>query len=155
MSPELSTFLLGASPIGENRLAIPWGMTVGGLSAAETFFWAVLGNILAVVLITFLLTPVTNFARKNWPWLDRFFEKLFKKTRHKHSHRFNRWGALFLIFFVAIPLPGSGGHTGAMVAWLFGVPPKVAIPLVALGVILAGVIVLGITTGAITLVGLL
>lgn len=151
MSSEFITFLIGASPVGENRAALPWGMTFGELSASEAFFWSALGNIAAVIALTFLYGPVSNFARKYWPWLDRLLTKIFKKTRHKHSHRFNRWGALFLIFFVSIPLPGSGGHTGALVAWLFGVPPKIAIPLVSLGVILAGVVVLAITTGALTL----
>ena len=52
-----------------------------------------------------------------------------------------------MVILVAIPIPGSGGYTGSLVAWLFGVKPKVAIPLIALGVFFAGLIVLGLTNG--------
>ena len=151
MPPELITFLIGASPIGEDRLAIPWGMTFGDLSIAEAFFWGVLGNICAVILVLLLLKPLTNFAQKHSPLLDRLLKKIFEKTRHKHGANFYRFGAIFLIFFIAVPLPGSGGYTGALVAWLFNVPRKIAIPLVSFGTVLAGLIVLGITTGALTL----
>jgi len=50
---------------------------------------------------------------------------------------------------VAIPLPGSGGWTGVLVAWLFGVEKKWAIGLISLGILLAGLLVAGVTTGAI------
>ena len=55
------------------------------------------------------------------------------------------------MILVAIPLPGSGGFTGALVAWLFGVKPKIAIALISLGIFFAGLLMLGITNGMIAL----
>jgi len=151
MSSEIITFLLGATPVGEARVAIPWGMTFGGLLPAEAFFWGVLGNICAIVAITFLLKPIADFARKNSKILDHFFIKLFKKTRKEHSKRFERFEELLIILLVAIPLPGSGGYTGVLVAWLFGIRKRISIMLISLGVVISGLVTLGLTTGAITL----
>lgn len=48
---------------------------------------------------------------------------------------------LGLYAFVAVPLPGTGAWTGALVASLCGLPKRYAIPTILLGVITAGVIV--------------
>ena len=146
MSPELTTTLLATLPITELRLALPAGVALG-LAPLSAFFWATLGNILAVVLTTYILEPVVNFLRRHIGVINRLAEKIFTRTRHKHSENFNRFGALFLVIFVAIPLPGSGGYTGALLTYLFGIPRKTASLLLALGIIGSGVIVLGLTTG--------
>ncbi|MDD3066306.1 MAG: small multi-drug export protein [Candidatus Gracilibacteria bacterium] len=148
MPTKLITFLLGATPIGEARFAIPWGMTFGHLTPAEAYFWGCLGNIIAITIVILILEPVVVFLRKNSTFFDKLLEKIFHKTRHRHSANFLRFGALFLTIFIAIPLPGSGGYSGALVAWLFGVKKKPAVVLVSIGVLLSGLIVLEITTGA-------
>ncbi len=152
-SAEITTFLIGATPISELRGAIPWGLTFGGLSNVEVFIFAVAGNIFSAVMVVLLLPILTKFARKYSKFLDRILQKIFEKTRAKHSKNFRRFEALFLVILVAVPLPGSGGYTGALVAWLFGVKPKVAIPLITIGILIAGFLVLGITTGGLALAG--
>ncbi len=149
MPPELTTFLLATTPIGELRAAIPWGLTFGGLTDAEAFFYAFFGNVFAATLIILILPTLTKFARKHFSSLDKLLQKIFAKTRKKHSKNFLRFEEIFLVILVAIPLPGSGAYTGALVAWLFGVKPKIAIALISLGIFLAGIIVLGFTNGMI------
>lgn len=46
-----------------------------------------------------------------------------------------------LITFVAIPLPMTGGWSGALAAFVFGIKPKKAIPLIFVGIAIAGIIV--------------
>lgn len=55
------------------------------------------------------------------------------------------WG---LFVLVAIPLPGTGAWTGALVAAMLDMRLKRAFPAIALGVIAAGVIVAFVTYGA-------
>ena len=57
------------------------------------------------------------------------------------------WG---LFVLVAIPLPGTGAWTGALVASMLDMRLKRALPAITLGVIAAGLIVLGITCGVIS-----
>ena len=73
--------------------------------------------------------------------VDKFFENLFNKTRKEHSKKFKRYGTIFLIALVGIPLPGSGAGTGALVAFLFGVEYWKALSLIFLGVIIGGILV--------------
>ena len=49
--------------------------------------------------------------------------------------------------FVAIPLPGTGGWTGALIAAMLDMRLKRAFPSITLGVITAGIIVFLITYG--------
>ncbi|MFH0833764.1 MAG: small multi-drug export protein [Patescibacteria group bacterium] len=153
MPAEITTFLFAMTPVVELRGALPWGATLGGLSLTESFFWSVAGNIFVSVLIVLLLPFFTNFVAKYWPWGNRILQKIFAKTRAKHSQNFARFEKIFLVVLVAIPLPGSGGWTGALVAWLFGVEKKWAIFLISLGIILSGLAVLAITTGSLKLFG--
>ena len=51
------------------------------------------------------------------------------------------------MIFVAIPLPGTGGWTGALVAAFLDMPLRRAMPALALGVLIAGFLVTGITYG--------
>ena len=51
--------------------------------------------------------------------------------------RGKQWG---LLVFVAIPLPGTGAWTGALMASLLDIRFKKALPIIALGVFIAGMI---------------
>jgi len=136
-----ATFLTAMTPIGELRAAIPLGIGVYHLSPVWVFVVAVLGNLIPVILIYFLLGPLTNWLRRVNPMLDNFFAWLFKKTYHRHAANVDKYGSLALALFVAIPLPITGGWTGALIAYVFGIKWQYAMPSLILGVITAGVIV--------------
>ena len=55
------------------------------------------------------------------------------------------WG---LAILVAIPLPGTGAWTGALVAAMMEMRLKRAFPAIVIGVVIAGVIVSVVTYGA-------
>ncbi len=55
------------------------------------------------------------------------------------------WGLMIL---VAIPLPGTGAWTGALVAAMLNMRLARAMPSIGIGVLVAGVIVTTITYGA-------
>ena len=150
--PELATFLIAASPIVELRGAIPFALAIFKLSPATAYFVAVLGNIFSMLLALILLEPLSKFLMEHFKFFDVFFTNLFEKTRKKHNHRFEKWGALALISFVAIPLPFTGGWTGAVAAFVFGVPFRRAVFLISFGIMIAGLLVTGISLGAINTV---
>ena len=112
-----------------------------GLPAWQAFVIGVLGSIAPAFFILKLLDPATNLARKYSKLADRFFTHLFDKTRNKHKTKFEKYGSIFIIIFVAIPLPGSGVWTGSLIAYLFGVKYSKAIALVSVGAMLAGILV--------------
>lgn len=54
-----------------------------------------------------------------------------------------------LIILVAIPLPGTGAWTGALVAALLDIRMRHALPAIFLGVVIAGAIVTTLTYGVV------
>lgn len=150
MSHELIIFLVSGLPFVELRLGLPLGIAFG-LTPYAAFFLSTLGTLTATIIAIYLLDPVVQFIRRYSKPLNKLVEKIFAKTRHAHSEKFNRFGALFLLLFVAVPIPGSGGYTGALIAYLFDIPKKYAVLLVGTGVILSGFVMLAIVTGGLEL----
>jgi len=149
---EIATFILAMLPISELRGAIPYGITIGGMSWQKTFAIAVAGNALPVVPILYLIGPVSDWLRR-FPVFDRFFTWIFARTRRK-GEMIQRLEAVGLMLFVAVPLPVTGAWTGSLAAFLFGLRKPLAIPAILLGVLLAGVIVTLATQGMIGAWGL-
>jgi len=137
-------------PITELRGAIPLGFVMG-LPAETTFLYALVGNFLPVFLILWVLDPISKFLSRHIAFFKNFFDKLYKRTHDKHKDAIEKYGPIFLIIFVAIPLPGSGAWTGSLVAFLFGIKYWKALTYIFIGLFgAATLITLGIT-GAVSL----
>lgn len=147
MEDILKTFIISMLPIGELRVSLPLALTTFKMPLVWAYLIAVVGNILPVVVIAYFLEPVSVFLSKHSKFFRRFFDWLFHHTRKKHSKRFEVFEEVALVTFVAIPLPITGAWSGALAAFVFGIPPKKSIPLIALGVAIAGVIVSIVTLG--------
>ncbi len=130
--------IVGVLPISELRGAIPLGLYFG-MTIFKAFFWAALGNIIFIAPALFLFEPISSFLRKFRLW-SRFFDWLFERTK-KNSNTIQKYEALGLLIFVAIPLPMTGAWSGVIAASLFKIKFRYAFLAISLGVIVAGVIV--------------
>ncbi|MFA5286893.1 MAG: small multi-drug export protein [Candidatus Omnitrophota bacterium] len=135
---EFVVMVVGALPVSELRGAIPLGLYFG-MPVLKAFFWAVLGNIIFVAPALFLFKPISSFLRKFKVW-SRFFEWVFKRTK-KNSEAIQKYEALGLVIFVAIPLPITGAWSGVVAASLFKIKFRYAFLAIVLGVIISGIIV--------------
>ncbi len=149
--PEIATLLIAMLPIAELRGSIPVALTVYHLPILSAYFFSVLGNVIPAVFLLWLLGPVSGYLMEKFKWANKFFRWLFNRTRHKFSGKYELWGDLALVLFVAIPLPMTGGWSGAIAAFIFGLPKFKSLLLVGLGVAIAGVIVTLTTVGVISL----
>ena len=139
--------LIAAIPIAELRAALPVAILVYKMPFWSALFWSVLGNMLPIFFIAYLLRPAANFLIKHWGLARKFFDWWFARVRRKFEKGILKYGIdLALVLFVAIPLPITGAWSGAVAAFLFGIPPRRALILIATGVIIAGIIV-GLLTG--------
>jgi uncharacterized membrane protein len=143
LSPKAIIFFLGALPVTELRASIPIGILILKQSVKATFFFSVLGNILPIAPIYFLLDPVSK-KLSNTRCMRRFFEWLFKRAK-THAKIIERYETLGLMLFVAVPLPGTGAWTGAIIASLLRMHFIPAFLSVSMGVIIAAVIVTVLT----------
>ncbi|MCX5701530.1 MAG: small multi-drug export protein [Candidatus Omnitrophica bacterium] len=143
MPKEYIVVIMGALPISELRGALPLALYYG-MPLGKAFWLSVLGNVSFIVPALFLFEPVSNRLRKLKLW-SRFFDWLFERTK-KNSDAIQKYEALGLALFVAIPLPMTGAWSGIVAASLFKIRFRYAFIAIVSGVICAGLIVLALCT---------
>jgi len=146
LKAEFITFLMAMVPVIELRGAIPYGV-IAGLSVHTAFILAVLGNLTPIPVLVVFTRKVFEWIRTKSEKLDQFVRRMEAKA-DKNKAIVERSEFLGLMILVAIPLPGTGAWTGALVAAMLNMRLKRAMPAIILGVIIAGVIVTTITYGA-------
>jgi uncharacterized membrane protein len=152
VSPKLMTVVIAALPISELRGAIPYAIFEGKMSWQAAYPLAVLGNFIPVIPILLLLGSVSNWLMRYRLW-NKFFTWLFNRTRRR-GKVVERFEALGLILFVAIPLPITGAWTGCVAAFIFKIPLRLAIPAILCGILIAGVVVTLASLGVISFWGI-
>ena len=141
---ELVAFVISLCPVLECR---------GGMIAArlmeipfiKAFLICYIGNMLPIPFIILFIRKIFEFLRR-FSFFRKIVEKLEAKTE-KNKEKVMKYEAWGLLLFVAIPFPGTGGWTGALMAALLDIRFKRALPIIALGVLIAGFIMSGLTYG--------
>lgn len=141
----LVTFIISMIPVIELRGAIPIGVSLG-LSHISALCISVIGNMLPVPFIIVFIRQIFAFMRKHMPFLNNFVAKMEQKVENNRDFIY-KWQLLGLALFVAIPLPGTGAWTGALIAAFMDIRLRRAVPSILLGVIVAGLLITGITYG--------
>lgn len=145
---ETALFLVSMLPLVELRGAVPLGVAAG-MPWYEILPICYLGNLLP---IPFLLL----FTERVLEWLARmpgfkgpagwYTSKL--NSKKEQVTKYAKWG---LFLFVAVPLPGTGAWSGAMIASVLKMPPIRAFFSIAAGVVAAGLIMAIASSGIIGL----
>lgn len=133
----LYVFGISILPVIELRGAIPAGAAMG-LPFWAVFLCAILGNLLPVPFILIFIEKILLFMKEHniFPKLVHWLEE----KAQKGAARVENYALLGLSLFVAVPLPGTGAWTGALVAALFHMEKRRAMLSITLGVLFAGVI---------------
>lgn len=153
MPSWLSTFLLSALPFSELRGSIPVALVIYNMDPVLAYCLGVLGNMFPVIPILLFLSPVSAYLRR-FKSLDYFFTWLFARTHRRHSEKFEKYGTLALVLFVAIPLPVTGAWTGCVAAFVFGIKFRHALMAIFSGVLISGVIVTTLVLSGIGVAGI-
>ena len=143
------TFLISMLPVVELRLGLPYGIAIG-LSYPLALLAAVAGNLLPVPFIILFIEDLLKWLRTKITKLDRFITKIEQRGQAK-SEMVTKYGKIGLCLLVAIPLPGTGAWTGALVAALLKMRLRDAMPAIIIGVLIAAAIMTGVTFGIINL----
>ncbi len=138
LSNALTLAVISALPIVELRGAIPVGLWMD-LPIKQVFPVSVLGNMVPILPLLLLLKS---------PAVQKLFAPLLSRAEKKASSIVNapsdkQWAAL--AFFVGVPLPGTGAWTGALAAFLLGMPLTSALSAIFAGVVSAGCIMSALT----------
>jgi uncharacterized membrane protein len=141
----IMTFLISMVPVVELRGAIPIGVAKG-LPIITSVIVSILGNLLPVPFIIIFIKRIFKWLRTKSERLNSFVTKMEERAEKKSDivNKYAFWG---LAVLVAIPLPGTGAWTGALVAAMMEMKLNKAFPSIAIGVVAAGIIVAVITYG--------
>ncbi|MBQ8183630.1 MAG: small multi-drug export protein [Clostridia bacterium] len=141
---QLIPFIVSLFPVLELR---------GGMIAAralniefiQAFIICYLGNMIPIPFILLFIRKIFKLMRKV-KFLGKIVDKLEARAEKKKGtiEKYKEWG---LLIFIAIPLPGTGGWTGALIAAMMDLRMKKCLPIIALGVLIAGIIMSLVTYG--------
>ncbi len=145
----LITIFTAMVPVIELRGAIPAGVAAG-LEPWEAFVLACIGNMIPVPFIILFARRMLIVLRRKYKKLNNLILKIQNRAKDK-AQLVRDYEMLGLIFLVAIPLPGTGAWTGALVAAIMKLDLKYAVAAIGIGVLIAGGIVMGLTYGVISI----
>lgn len=135
---EAIVFIISMIPILELRGGLLVAGPLLGVPVETAIPLCIVGNIIPVPFILLLITPIFTWMKGTKlfkPMVDKLEAKAMSKKDKIEKAQF--WG---LVFFVGIPLPGTGAWTGSLIAALLGIKFKKAFPAVIIGILMATVI---------------
>ncbi|MBP5261044.1 MAG: small multi-drug export protein [Clostridiales bacterium] len=148
----LLTLLISMVPLIELRGALPFALLVG-IPPVQAYITCIIGNMIPVPIIFFFARRVLEWGADK-KFIGKFFSFCLKKG-HKAGEKMQKTagkGLFFaLLFFVGIPLPGTGAWTGTLAASLLDMDFKDSVIAVMAGVLLAGLIMGGLSLCGISL----
>lgn len=144
----LVVFIISLMPVLECRLGMFTAIVLLNMNAFVGFIISFLGNILPIPFILLLINWIFELLKKV-PVINKLVFWLEDKTLKKRD-KIDKYGIWGLLLFVAIPLPGTGGWTGALLASLLHLDKKKSFGVICIGVFIAGLIitVLSLIVGA-------
>ena len=164
MVEKLVKFILGifagltALPFGKQAIVfiislMPVLELRGGLIAAallkmdpvQSYLIAMVGNIIPVPFILLFFDSILQKMRASSIPIFRSFTQWVDRRVEKNRGQIEKYGFWGLAVFVGIPLPGTGGWTGALLASLLGMPVKKSSVAIGLGIVLAAAIMSVVT----------
>ena len=135
----LVVFIISLCPILECRLGMFTAIVLLGMNPFVGFVISFLGNILPIPFILLLINWIFEILKKV-PGINKIIYGLENKTLKKRD-KIDKYGVWGLLLIVAIPLPGTGGWTGALLASLLHLDKKKSFGVIAIGVFIAGLII--------------
>ena len=137
MEKYLHLFAISMVPLIELRGAMIYA-AANDMPFLTSFICCVIGNMLPVpFLIKFskgILLRLSKVNKIGW-----IFQKIIDRG-NKKAAEIGGWELLGLFLFVAIPLPGTGAWTGALLASLLGVDIKKSSIAILCGLVIATII---------------
>ncbi len=124
-------------PIVELRGSIIYARAAG-VDFLPALIVAVIGNMIPVPLILLLFRTMLKWF-SNFPLIGPFLTKVLERAERK-AETIGKYELLGIYLFVAVPLPGTGAWTGALVANVLKLPLRKAVPAILAGVLTSGCI---------------
>ena len=147
----LTVALFAMLPVVELRGAVPIGLGLG-LPHIPVLIVSIVANMIPVPFIILGARRVFRWVRCRSERLEQMVSRLERRAAKKAA-LVRKYELLGLYVLVAVPLPGTGAWTGALVAAVLNLRLKTAFPAIFAGVVTAGVITFVLSLGVGAVIG--
>jgi len=137
------TILWSISPFGEAKVGIPYGL-VNGINIYLVFMVAFFANVLVFPLMMFFLDEINHYLLR-WNPYKKAAIWIARRAKTGSSSKIQKYGFWGLIFFVMIPLPGTGVYAGSIATYLFKIERGKAFSANVIGIFISSLIIWGTT----------
>lgn len=139
LADEMVVFALATLPVLELRGAIP----VGYWMKLDPFLLtslSIAGNMIPVPLIVLYLKKLVHILSQKNTAISRLLERVMQRAKDK-AGPVKEFQWLGLMLFVAVPFPGTGAWSGAIISSVLDMPFWSAVSANFVGVVVAGLLV--------------
>lgn len=147
--PRLAVFVASLLPSIEARYALILGLALG-LGLIDALIYSALGvlvlSLALAATIEWLDKLLTRWASRDGlrGFTGRLYIRLRGSAAKKAGPYIEKWGAIGLTLFIAVPLPVTGMYTGSLAALILGVRgPKLILALMLGGLTSLLIVVAG------------
>lgn len=120
-------------------MGIPFGL-LNDLNIYLVFVIAFGANVLVFPIMMFFLDKVNHYLLR-WNWYKKAALWVARRAKTGSGDKIQKYGFWGLIFFVMIPLPGTGVYAGSIATYLFKIERKKAFAANVIGIFFSSVIV--------------
>ena len=131
--------LWSLSPFGEAKVGIPYGLLKGG-NIYLVFIACFLANVLVFPIMMFFLHKVNVYLLK-WNWYKKAALWVARRAKTGSGDKIKKYGFWGLLFFVMIPLPGTGVYAGSIASYIFKIKKRKAFLANTIGIFFSSVII--------------
>lgn len=131
--------LWSLSPFGEAKVGIPYGISQD-LNIYLVFIICFLANVLVFPLMLLFLKYL-NIQFLKWKFYKRTAVKLAQRAKHGSKTQIQKYGFWGLLFFVMLPVPGTGVYVGTIATYVLNIDRKKAFWANCIGIFISSLIV--------------
>ncbi len=131
--------LWSISPFGEAKVGIPYGL-INGLNIYWVFVLCFLANVLVFPIMIFFLEKINNYLLR-WNFYKKAAIFVARRAKTGSGDKIEKYGFWGLLFFVMLPIPGTGVYAGSIATYLFKIKKRKAFVANSVGIFLSSVIV--------------
>ncbi len=131
--------LWSISPLGEAKVGIPYGLLQGG-NIYVIFIVCFLANVMVFPIMMFFLNTVNRYLLR-WHFYKKNALFVARRAKTGSGNQIKKYGFYGLIFFVMLPVPGTGVYAGSIASYLFKIERKKAFLANTIGIFLSSLIV--------------
>ncbi|WP_158976846.1 small multi-drug export protein [Cellulophaga sp. L1A9] len=131
--------LWSISPFGEAKVGIPFGM-LRGLNIYLVFVLCFTANVLVFPLMMFFLDKINHYFLR-WNFYKKSAIYVARKAKIGSGDKIKKYGFWGLIFFVMLPVPGTGVYAGSIATYLFKIEKKKAFLANTIGIFFSSLII--------------